>query len=226
MDINRRNLITGTVAAVIATQIPSNVEAAVEAIKPVIPLDQSLLFHKNTGNIGFMMRSKPIMLPDSFYESNTDKETRQKEIAFVIDKYTSDTTFKFKNADDLDQYYFGNCNICQVDYTLNEKNTKTNFFHVERVCNQIAKDTKIGRGNSIVLSQRNANYFSEFVDHDNGLLLGSIRVFVRSWVEDNEILVFYRNYKHNFDIPGLVFDDGGIALNNDFKYAQKLVFKI
>lgn len=221
MSIDRRKFILGTVAAVVATQIPSVSEAVVniEAVsKPIVPVKQSLLFHESTNQIGFMLKS-------SYYDEVEIEKSDFPKMALKIEKHTSDNRFNFNDADELDKYYFDNCNIREVDNFLTKEMMKQNLFEVERAANQVAKDTRIGKANNIILGEKNANYFKEFTDINNGMLFDRIKVHVRSWVKDNEILVFYKGAS-NFDVPGLVFEDGGIALNQDFKYTQKMIFKV
>lgn len=115
-------------------------------------------------------------------------------------------------------------------------NSKDAVFIIERAANSICRTTLRGRGNHLIVPRG--------FDNLHGLQLGlyetpmgpkrfeiitDIGIRNGGVIADNVVYIFYRG-PNKYDVPGILFQDGAIALNKDYQgdefgYGRRIIFK-
>jgi hypothetical protein len=132
-----------------------------------------------------------------------------------IDGVASDST-------ELEKHFFENVSTFDSGKEVYEPGDyKKHVFLIERAANIIAKKTRRGRGNNLMLSKEMHDNIKEMIDIIDG---ARFTMHIRDWIPNNEILIYYKSALHSSDSPGFVREEDNTFVINSFDYGIKLVF--
>jgi hypothetical protein len=248
--ISRRNFIvnTGILASALAlSSIPSNVLAKPsknyifssldeykknERFIPSYDKDGNMMYWLLASNYSRMKYSDVANFYQTYNLPIPSKETWKPspfpQLAFCIIKVVKDDADLF--VTDPNRHYKDNC----LHFSMKEhfswhkdwasRDDKKLLFGINVLNNKIAKNSRRGRGNNIIVSTNTFNRLKPYRERYEYAIPFKNLIIDDDFVSDNEIFSFYKG-SHPFDRAGVMFEDGSICLNKTFddKYAYAVL---
>lgn len=157
------------------------------------------------------------------------------EISIVLQNYKiEDSTVFIDDATTLEQFFIRNSPFAEFYndkykleahfYTSIEMDPVTRRytpapFMINITANQIARATRMGRGNNLIVHTSKVKPLEEMYER----VSPKYKVHGRDWMPENECFVFYRS-NGKYDVPGSVYETGEVFVN-DFNYGRRIVFQ-
>jgi hypothetical protein len=224
--MDRRKFLTGLVA-VTAVGVSNPSVAATEI--PKVPLSESAIFAlPQLVKEGEVLSYNPVTTPYMVFRLEVKDfiETNKSEMACTIRSYASSnkSDIRFDCAKNVDEYYIKNCKFFD-NPTFDMKNMTFDDhamrFALTSTGNSIAKETRRGAGNHIILHPDRAQQARDLGYTSSRPFQNMVE---RDWMPLNEVFVFYRG-NNQWDNPGILFHNGNLVLPDGFSYGRRVKFK-
>jgi hypothetical protein len=129
-------------------------------------------------------------------------DTRTMQLAFSIEKIEVAGGPFYETMEELEQKFLSNF----PEYKTEEPSStselgKKALFEIERIGNKVAKNTRRGKANVIVVSENDPFFVLPELIGSNGMLNGRYKIVRRSYVPDNTCYILYSGLS--------AFDQGG-----------------
>ena len=197
--INRRNLLSGIGAS--SLPIPITLSMPIQKISSPMFLDM-----KN--DIEYLLKVK------TFHHSQL-KSNPFPAMGFVLEKinvnYILCNGISFSSIDGVEYYYYSNSSYLQYMNSNTHNNNMSLFFNMNRLQNNVARMSRRGKGNNILIHPNNLEHFNYIYKQFN---IKPPVIHTRSWMNKNEVFSFYSGSTE--------FDKAGITkiVNNEIFYLQ------